>query len=763
MGKPRFVLEDVVLPLAWTLFLLAYFYGWGALLTRLRCFRTDGLDPVLRIALGFCAAIPAILAFGFAGILRPAVFLPFAALVAIVGVCARPPWRERWSSFLGWSALEALPATALLLALAMLAVVSLVPDFGWDALLYHLAVGKIYLREHAIVALPWLFQANFPANGDLVYLHGLMAGGGRTAMALDFLFALLAVLATYRLARCFLPRPSSALAALALVVSTDFLAVFGTSGVELCWTAFGVLALTCALVWREGPRALDGRLHLSAVLAGFVAGTKVTGVGTAAAIALVPLLSAPLGARLRTAFRFAWVSVLAASPCYLKTWIHTGTPVWPLSFGVFHPHPWDPTAQHVLETTVREQWAPFSGLSWRTIPAAVVDFASRRDGFVLGLLLLFLAGSLIQRKKLAATWPLAVFAAVHLLMWCFVTQQPRFLLPAMPAVLVGLFAMTRPVESESERPLARVLSGSAFAALWLAIFAAWAPYWPSKVRLGLQPGIPILLGQLSHEQALDRVPFRAESRRANELTPRDARILLYGESRGYFLDREYGIGDPATQAWLDYRALPDAKALAARLSELGVTHVLVGDRPERDLRQRRSAAYDFRTETMVRDVLVQCRRTGIGPLHALYDLRSPSADDRPVLVASSTDAIDRRAAGLLPDAPGPSESEPSNGWRSARVPDPNDPEEIQILYPRARSFHRLRLESPPSSAGTPTDLELQADAGGTWTSLHGASSSSADPDGRWTLEFDPIETRRLRLVLRKTRGGKAEISKLELD
>src|SRR5262249_41596174 len=110
--------------------------------------------------------------------------------------------------------------------------------------------------------------------------------------------------------------------------------------------------------------------------------------------------------------------------------------------------------------------------------------------------------------------------------------------------------------------------------------------------------------------------------------------------------------------------------------------------------------------------------------------------------------------------PGPRESEIAKGWRSARVPDASDPERILILYARPRSLRRLAIESPPGSPGTPTDLELQADLGGTWTTVRGTPSPSGD---RWNVEFEPVEARRLQLVLRGTRGGKAELSKLELD
>lgn len=776
-GKPLLVWENVLVPSACTLFLLAYVWGWGALLARLRCFRPadEDLDPLLTLALGFCAAVPAILAFGFAGLLRPAVFLPFAALVALLGSWARPPWRERWTSFLSWSALEALPATALLLCLLAVSVLMFVPDFGWDALLYHLAVGKIYLREGRILALPWLFHANFPANGDLLFLHGLIAGGERTATAVDVVLALLAVAATYRLARNFLSRPASAFAALAFALSTDFLAVIGSCGVELCWTAFAVLSLACALRWRNGSRELDAWLHVSAVLAGFAAGTKITGLGSAAAVGLVLVLSTSSRGRLRTAVRFAWVFLLAASPSYVKSWIHTGTPIWPFALGVFRPSYWNPLAQELIANTAREQWAPLAGHTWSTLPGAVLALATDRYFLVVGLLLLFLAGSLIRWRLLPSTWPLVLFAGVHLLMWCFVTQQVRFLLPALPAVLVGLLAQTLPtaeIEPRAEaepradtgRPaFVRGISTFAFAGFWLVILAVWAPYWSGKIRLVSTRGVPILLGRTSHEQALDSLPFHAESRRTNELTPTDARILLYGETRGFWLDRDYLIGDPASQVFLDYRSLPDAESLRARLSDLGVTHVLVGDRPERDLRQRRAGAYDFRTESMMRDVLVQCLRTEIGALHALYDLRAPNPDDRPVLVASSTDTLGRAAGRLLPGTPGPREPEQGSGWMSSRVPDPTEPEEIRIFFPRPRAFHHLGLEAPAASAGTPTDFEFQWDRGGTWIGIPGADSRAPDAAGRRTFEFEPIETRRLRLVIRGTRGGKAEIARLEVE
>src|SRR5262249_937739 len=156
------------------------------------------------------------------------------------------------------------------------------------------------------------------------------------------------------------------------------------------------------------------------------------------------------------------------------------------------------------------------------------------------------------------------------LFWCFVTQQPRFLLPAVPALIVGLLHLTRPAEDPG------AVRKIAFASLGAALLLAALPAWIPRVTPLAGQALPLVRGSKTREQMLEQLPIYRASTRANEATPAGSRILLLGENRGYWIDRDYMWGDDVNQAVLDYAPLRDPAALRARLRELGITHVLVG-------------------------------------------------------------------------------------------------------------------------------------------------------------------------------------------
>jgi hypothetical protein len=52
------------------------------------------------------------------------------------------------------------------------------------------------------------------------------------------------------------------------------------------------------------------------------------------------------------------------------------------------------------------------------------------------------------------------------------------------------------------------------------------------------------------------------------------RVLLFGENRGFYLDRDYVWGDPVLQQIVDYRSLTTPEALLRRLQDLHIRWVL---------------------------------------------------------------------------------------------------------------------------------------------------------------------------------------------
>ena len=79
------------------------------------------------------------------------------------------------------------------------------------------------------------------------------------------------------------------------------------------------------------------------------------------------------------------------------------------------------------------------------------------------------------------------------------------------------------------------------------------------------------------------LPLYGNEQRINRTLPIDAKVLLFQEIRGAYLDRDYQWGDPVDQGLIRYRDLPDAAALLDQLQRFHITHVLRNARNPRYL------------------------------------------------------------------------------------------------------------------------------------------------------------------------------------
>jgi hypothetical protein len=61
---------------------------------------------------------------------------------------------------------------------------------------------------------------------------------------------------------------------------------------------------------------------------------------------------------------------------------------------------------------------------------------------------------------------------------------------------------------------------------------------------------------------------------ANRLLPQSAKVLLYRDVRGYYLDRDYAWGDPLNPGVLSYAAMKNSEELYHALKGLGFTDVI---------------------------------------------------------------------------------------------------------------------------------------------------------------------------------------------
>jgi len=226
-----------------------------------------------------------------------------------------------------------LVAAALVLPVLKLLRSLIAPPLAWDSLTYHLLHAGRFVQaaglvsEHAPDAAG--YYQHFPVGGEIVWawamlpVHGDLLVGA--AGALVWLALVLGVGAGARALGA--TGRSAALAAGAAAVSPVFLSLITTGYVDHLVAALFALGATFVV------RGLRSRAGADAVLA-----VMAFSVGLAVKVSIAPLLAVVLvGALVLLRGRSAPALLLAlvgAAP-YVRAWIETGSPLYPLPVSIF--------------------------------------------------------------------------------------------------------------------------------------------------------------------------------------------------------------------------------------------------------------------------------------------------------------------------------------------------------------------------------------------------------------------------------------------
>jgi hypothetical protein len=252
----------------------------GAQILRVARLALPGTGEALtRLAVGLGAISMLVLMLGLVHALKPNVL---TALVVVLAVNAAVwTWRQRRR--LSRLSLERvrLPAPSVmlvlfgLLGLAFLLtalVGALGPEIGFDALWYHLALPRLYLDQGHVFGTPFEFVSLYPQGTEMLYAVGLDWGGARAAKLVDLLFGVLAVLATFRLARRYMSWRFALVAAVVFLAAPTVHWEMTTAYVELAIAFFVTLSITELVDWRTDR----DRRHVwrAAILLGLALGTK---------------------------------------------------------------------------------------------------------------------------------------------------------------------------------------------------------------------------------------------------------------------------------------------------------------------------------------------------------------------------------------------------------------------------------------------------------------------------------------------------------
>lgn len=536
----------VILPLLGALFLLALCVGLGdALAARLR---VAGAGVPVKAGLGLTAVTAIFFLLGTLRLLSTPFILAFFA--AALAVFAR---RFLVGGEAGGNRRRALeffsrPVAEYAVFLLPLVYASLPPTF-YDSLVYHLGIPNLYLQWGGFVPTPHFVFANtfiyyeislIPAVflGDLVprLFHFLLG-------TLFMLFVADEAVSAWGAKR----RLAVLLAAVSMPMSLFLLA---TCKNDLIGAWFIFLAIS---------RFRRGDWKLAAVFWGFAVGVKSFNLLPLALFALVAFRPWKPG-ELRRLLLTGAIVILVLSPLLAKNWLLAGNPVFPFLPKAFPTEHWDAGRFRIMQEDVGAvARAPADLLR---LPYDLSFFNHGYGGLAGPLALIFLPFLLLGpvRGKRWLAWALMLLACAP-----WLTASMRFVHAAF--VVLAVFAAIA-----CESAAAKLLRAVFFLVVLLNFslgFAMLEKFYQGHTAWG---------GTLAPDEYRERFfPAFPAFAYLNRRVPANARILLLGEARSYYLRVRCQLSSAIDHgiAGKYLRDSRDAREFLAAVRRDGFTHLLV--------------------------------------------------------------------------------------------------------------------------------------------------------------------------------------------
>jgi hypothetical protein len=332
-----------------------------------------------------------------------------------------------------WERLAAVPLGILLLAGFSLV---LTPEIGKDALIYHLAVPKLYLLHHGFYFIPGNVFAGYPLLAEMHYLLALFLQNDILAKAMNYAILCGILLGIGLFARFLQEHVFPALSMLIFLSIPSVFAVSHMAYNDLFLTFFTLVAFYSFLRWSE--QGMTVWLILCGVFSGSAAACKYTA-----------LLLTPLGClgilwwasrrkeqtlqALRLFALYVATAFIAGSPFYLKNWLMTGNPFYPFFYGIFGGRGWDVDQARLYDLFIQNLGMGRSILDYLLLPwnvslQAKMD-SPQFDGVLGPIFLLTLPFLAWLRHWETPVRLLLIYVLLSFLFWASSAQQIRYLIP----------------------------------------------------------------------------------------------------------------------------------------------------------------------------------------------------------------------------------------------------------------------------------------------------------------------------------------------
>ena len=498
---------------------------------------------------------------------------------------------------------------SIILLLCMEIILNLTPPISRDALIHHLAVPKLWLKHGGIYEIPWANYAYYPMNIDLLYVLCLYLNNDIAPKFIHLVFGLGTGLLIYAYIKAKFDRNWGLLGIL-IFISTPIVIWLSTSAyVDLGMTFFTTASVLSFIKWRNSAYKDIKWFFISSFGMGIAVGSKYNALIALFIINMLLILCHARDTRrqmlsLRYGVLFFVVTALVASPWYLKNYLQTGNPFYPL-FDTFinslHHHSIQQSFyQQAVEKTGRVSFFKMREIMygeslWETLLIPIRMFFQGKDtgyqyfqGSLNPILIVFLPFAFLNKRYGKDKIFFLSFTVIFIFMAYFLTaKQVRYILPVIPFLSIFAVMGVKSVMDKTKdetflsslqlgekiKKIARVLL--IIVSVILLIFN-WV-YLKNRIKI-IQP-FPYVMGKETREAFLRRHLLHYDTvEYINNNLPMDAQIFtIFLGQRGYYLDRAYqnesSFGMNTLQNLIDSSS--DENKFKEYLRSMGITHILM--------------------------------------------------------------------------------------------------------------------------------------------------------------------------------------------
>jgi hypothetical protein len=492
---------------------------------------------------------------------------------------------------------------AILILLLIEIILNLTPPIARDALIHHLAIPKLWLKNGGFYEIKWADFSYYPMNVDLLYIIPLYFNKDFIANFIHMSFGIGTALLIYHYLNNKISRIAGLLGIL-VFISTPIVVRLSTQAyVDLGLTFFTTASILAFIRYRDGEFKEFKWLFLSSVAMGLALGTKYNAliVWFFLSLAIVFVYSRDTKKQwkaIKCGFIFFLISLLIFSPWLIKNIILTGNPLYPLFKGIFNISSASPggTGSISGDTSIgffKMREMLYGENFWETLLIPLRIFFQGQDNSVryfdgvLNSVLIILSPFAFMNKSFYRDKLFFISFTIFFILKVFFLEQKafsieqivRYILPVIPLLsiltVMGLVNIWNWAMNTSI-PIRNVLTAVLFT-IFIVIMSKNIFYIKNYYH-NISP-MSYILGIESKDEFITRhISSYPAIKYINTNTPDNARIrLVFLAGRGYYLDRiysegaSYGIGDVSGLA----ANSQEDRSFQAYLHSFGCTHLLV--------------------------------------------------------------------------------------------------------------------------------------------------------------------------------------------